>query len=117
MTVPTNTNSANRESYVYSSPSIHEKLESTNNKILYLIKKVNQLSKSGSGIAAVESDPDRLKNLAKKLAKIGLSIEYTDGRGCVKLRADDNRGLDNLKRLNTVFKIEVVESFIENVVA
>jgi hypothetical protein len=116
MTVPTNTGSANRESHVYTSPSIQEKLESTNNKILYLIKKVNQLSKSGSGTGAIDSDPDRLKNLARKLARIGLSIEYTDGRGCIKLRADDNRGLDNLKRLNTIFKIELVESFIENVV-
>ncbi|MCX6646665.1 MAG: hypothetical protein NTY09_09945 [bacterium] len=116
MTVPTNTESANRESHMYTSPSIHEKLESTNNKILYLIKKVNQLSKSSIGSGTVD-DPDRLKNLARKLSKVGLSVEYTDGHGCIKLRADDNRGLDNLKRLNTIFKIEEVESFIENVVS
>lgn len=115
MTVPTNTDSANRTSGVYSSPSIQEKLESTNNKILYLIKKVNQLSKSRNGTGV--SDPERLKNLDRQLAKVGMSIEYADGRGCVKLRADDKRGLDNLKRLNTIFKIDVVESFIENVVS
>lgn len=115
MTIPSNTTGADRGSHTYSSPSIHQKLESTNNKILYLIKKVHQLSKR-NGTGAETSDPDRLKNLARKLARVGLSIEYADGRGCIKLRADDNRGLDNLKRLNTIFKIEMVESFLENVV-
>lgn len=114
---PTETENVGEESKVsYSTPNIREKLESTNNKILYLIRKVNQLSKSRNGQGGLTVDPERLRDLARKLGRIGLSIEYTDGHGCIKLRADDKRGLDNLKRLNTIFSIEAVESFLENVI-
>lgn len=114
---PTETQDVSEESQVsFSSPNIREKLESTNNKILYLIRKVNQLSKSRNGKDGSTVDPERMRVLARKLGRIGLSIEYTDGRGCIKLRADDKRGLDNLKRLNTIFSIETVESFLENVI-
>ena len=96
-------------------PKIEEKLESANTRILYLVRKVNQLSKAQgvSGTAALTQE--RLMRVAEKLRDMGLTIEFTDGRGFLKLKALDQRGLDNLKRLSTVFPIAMIESFLENI--
>lgn len=101
---------------IQSLPRIEEKLESTNTKVTYLVRKVNQLSKAqvGAGINALTQD--RLMRVAEKLRNLGLTIEYSDGRGYIKLKALDQRGLDNLKRMNTVFPISMIESYLENAV-
>jgi hypothetical protein len=97
-------------------PRIEEKLESTQNRLLYLIKKVNQLSKAQRNTGTGAVTKDRLMQCAERLRKAGLGIEHTDGRGFVKLRALDQKGLDNLKRLNTMFPMSLVESFLDNVI-
>jgi len=95
-------------------PRIEERLDSTNTKIQYLVKKVNRLSKAQTGADVNALTQERLMLLAEKLRRLGLTIEYTDGFGYIKLKALDTRGLDNLKRLNDVFPISMIESFIEN---
>jgi hypothetical protein len=108
----------NVKAYVHdkfqSLPRIEEKLESTNNKITYLVKKVNQLSKAQGTSSSQSLTSERLKGIAEKLRDIGLVIEYTDGRGYMKLKALDQRGIDNLKRMNTLFPASMVESYLEN---
>jgi len=94
---------------------IEQKLESTHNKLLYLIKKVNQISRSRTTSSVDDLTQDRLIRAAERLRRAGLSIEYTDGRGYVKLKAIDQKGIDNLKKLNTIFSISLVESFLDNV--
>ena len=96
-------------------PRIEEKLESTNTKILYLVRKVNQLSKA-QGVAGSNSalTQERLMRVAEKLRDMGLTIEYTDSRGFLKLKALDQRGLDVLKRMSTVYSIEMIEGFLDN---
>lgn len=96
-------------------PRIEEKLESNNNKILYLIKRINQLARSRAG-GETSITQERLLRVVERLRKIGLVIEYTDGRGYVKLKALDQRGLDNLKKINTIFPISLIESFLDNVI-
>jgi len=95
-------------------PRIEEKLESTNNKILYLVRKVNQLSKAQGGAGINALTQERLMRVAEKLRDMGIAIEYTDGRGYIKLKALDQRGVDTLKRISTVFPISMVESFLDN---
>ena len=95
-------------------PRIEEKLESTNTKILYLVRKVNQLSKAQHGAGTNALTQERLIRVAEKLRDLGLTIEYTDGRGYLKLKPLDQRGLDTLKRLSTVFPISMLEGFLEN---
>ncbi len=99
---------------IQSLPRIERKLESTNKKIVYLVKRINQLSKTqnGGGIEALTQE--RLIRVAEKLRNLGLLIEYSDGRGYLKLKAIDQKGLDTLKRLNTVFPISIIESFLDN---
>jgi len=96
-------------------PRIEEKLESNNTKILYLIKRINQLSKTRSDGDATGVTQERLLRVVEKLRQMGLMVEYTDGRGYVKLKANDQRGLDNIKRLNTIFPLSMIESFLDNV--
>ncbi len=96
-------------------PRIEEKLESTHNKILYLVKRINQLSKARGGISASVPTQERLMSIAEKLRDLGIIIEYTDGRGYAKLKALDQRGIDMIKKMNTVFPLSLIESFLENV--
>jgi hypothetical protein len=96
-------------------PRIEEKLESYNTKILYLVKRINNLSKV-KGADDAEVTPDRLKRVVERLGHLGLMVEYSDGRGFVKLKAVDQKGLDTIKRMNTVFPISMIESFLDNVV-
>jgi hypothetical protein len=95
-------------------PRIEEKLESTNTKILYLVRKVNQLSKAQSVGGNNALTQERLMRVAEKLRDMGLTIEYTDSRGFLKLKALDQRGLDVLKRMSTVYSIEMIEGFLDN---
>jgi len=99
-------------------PEIHsrleEKLESNSHKILYLVKRINQLSKSRGGQSVILTK-DRLLRLAERLRDRGVVIDYTDARGYAKLKAIDQRGIDTLKKLNAVFHIDQIESFLDNV--
>jgi len=95
---------------------IEEKLESQNTKITYLVKKINRLTKAqatGAGVNAVTQE--RLLRIAEKLRRLGLIIEYSDGMGFLKLKAHDQKGLDAIKKMNTIFPISMVESFLENI--
>ena len=96
-------------------PRIEEKLESQNTKITYLVRKINMLSKAqatGAGVNAVTQE--RLMQVAEKLRRLGVSVEYSDGLGYLKLKAYDQKGLDTIKKMNTIFPISLVESFLEN---
>jgi len=98
-------------------PKIEEKIESQNTKITYLVRKINRLSKAqttGAGINAVTQE--RLLTVAEKLRSLGIAIEFSDGLGYLKLKAYDQKGLDTIKKLNTMFPISMVESFLENIV-
>jgi hypothetical protein len=94
-------------------PRLEEKLESNQNRILYLVKRIEQLSKSKTAKEGLTQE--RLLNIVEKLRNIGLMVEYSDGRGFIKLKAVDQRGLDNLKKLNTIFQFTMIESFLDNV--
>ena len=96
-------------------PRIEEKLESNHTKILYLIKRINQLSKARSNGDGSGVTQERLLRIVERLRQIGLLVEFTDGRGYVKLKAADQKGLDNIKRLNTIFPLSMIESFLDNV--
>ena len=96
-------------------PRLEEKLESANHKILYLVKRLNQLSKARSSAGIDAPTQERLMRLAEKLRDLGIVIEYTDGRGYAKLKALDSRGTDAIKRMNTIFPISLIESYVENV--
>jgi hypothetical protein len=95
-------------------PRIEEKLESNNNKILYLVKRINQLAKARSAAPDSTLTQQRLVRLAERLHRLGIIVEYADGRGCVKLRAVDQRGAEIIKRMNSVFPVHLVESFLES---
>jgi len=95
-------------------PRIEERLDSANTKIQYLVRKVNLLSKAQTGAGINAMTQERLMRLAEKLRNLGLTIEYSDGLGYVKLKALDQRGLNILKRMNDVFPVSMIESFIEN---
>jgi hypothetical protein len=95
-------------------PRIEEKLESNNNKILYLIKRLNQLAKARGAASEGTLTQQRLVRLAERLHRLGVVVEYADGRGCVKLRPIDQRGVETIKRLNMLFPVSLVESFLEN---
>jgi hypothetical protein len=96
-------------------PRLEEKLESANTKILYLVKRINQLSKARSGAGINAPTQERLMRIAERLRDLGVIIEYTDGRGYAKLKPLDSRGTDCLKRMSTVFPISLIESYLENV--
>ena len=96
------------------SSRLEEKVESNSNKILYLIRKLNQVSRTHNEPTAFALTQQKLIRIAEKLRTVGLVIEYTDGHGCLKLKAIDQKGVETLKKLNTVFPIQVVESFLEN---
>ena len=98
-------------------PRIEERLESNATRIQYLVKRVEQLSKARADQGVDGITQQRLLRVVEKLRNIGLMVEYTDGRGYVKLKAVDQRGLDNLKRINTIFPISLIESFLDNVVS
>ena len=95
-------------------PKLEEKVESNSNKILYLIRKLNQISRVQNEPSAFALTQQKLIRIAEKLRTVGLVIEYTDGRGCLKLKPIDQKGIETLKKLNTIFPIQVVESFLEN---
>ncbi len=95
-------------------PRIEERLDSANTKIQYLVRKVNLLSKAQTGAGANALTQERLMRLAEKLRNLGLTIEYSYGRGYIKLKPLDQRGLDILKRMNDVFPVSMIESFIDN---
>jgi hypothetical protein len=95
-------------------PRIEEKLDSNSQKILYLVRRISQLTKSRvAGDNALTQD--RLIRIVERLRQIGLTVEYTDGRGYVKLKATDQRGLDSIKKMNTVFPASLIESFLDYV--
>ncbi|HDS30567.1 MAG TPA: hypothetical protein ENN67_05925 [Firmicutes bacterium] len=96
-------------------PRLEEKLESANTRILYLVKRVNQLSKYRGDGAGSAPTQERLMRVAEKLRDLGVIIEYTDGRGYAKLKALDSRGNDCLKRMSTVFPLSLIESYLDNV--
>lgn len=96
------------------SPRLEEKVESNSNKILYLVKRINQLSKSiGTGSHPGMSQ-ERIMRLAERLRDKGIVVEYTDARGVLKLKGVDRRGLDNIKKLSAHFMLEMVECWLEN---
>jgi hypothetical protein len=95
-------------------PRIEEKLESTSTKIQYLLKRIDQLSKARVAHGDNNLSQQRLLRVVERLRKIGLMVEYTDGRGYVKLKAVDQIGLDTIKRMNTLFPISLIESYLDN---
>ena len=93
---------------------LEDKIESNNQKILYLVKRIRDLDKGRNGTKTNGVTSDRLRTVAEKLRDKGLMIEYADGRGYLKLKAVDQRGIDHLRKLNTLFTVDHIESFLEN---
>ncbi len=102
------------ERKIASLPLIEEKLESANTRITYLVKKLNRLSKASEGAGINALTQDRLLRVAEKLRDLGVIIDYSDGRGYLKLKAVDQKGLDTMKKINTIFPISVIESYLDN---
>jgi hypothetical protein len=95
-------------------PRIEEKLESTSNKIQYLVRRIDHLSKNRNNGEDCALTNERLHRIVERLDRLGLIVEYTDGRGYVKLKAVEQRGLDAIKRMNTIFQISLIESYLDN---
>jgi hypothetical protein len=98
-------------------PKLEEKLASQDKKIAYLIKRLARME--GVDVEVEESPgpaktlESRLANLRRVLADHGLEVSGFNECGIVKLKPSNETGFDTLRKLNTMFSIEILECYFE----
>ena len=97
-------------------PKLEDKLASQDQKISYLIKRLAKME--GFAIEeeippTIESLNERLGKLKRILADLGLEIIGFNEKGYIRLQPVNDAGFDTLRKLNTQFHINALETYFE----
>jgi hypothetical protein len=96
---------------------LESKIASHDTKIAYLI---NKISKMGGRRAIEIEAPEQSKSLDSRVTELkrvlldhGLEISGFNEQGVIRLKPINEAGFDTLRKLNTLFCIEVLETYFE----
>ena len=98
-------------------PKLENKIASQDKKIAYLISKFSKMdSKKDNEIEAprkVDLLEGRLADLKRVLFDNGLELLGFSDCGIVRLKPTNEAGFDALRKLNTLFPIDILECYFE----
>ncbi len=98
-------------------PKLESKIASQDKKIAYLISKFSKMdSKKNIEVEAprkVDLLEGRLADLKRVLFDNGLELVGFNDKGIVRLKPTNEAGFDALRKLNTLFPIDILECYFE----
>lgn len=98
-------------------PKLDRKIASQDKKIAYLISKLSKMdSKKDIEVEAprkVDLLERRLADLKRVLFDNGLELVGFNDNGIVRLKPTNEAGFDALRKLNTLFPIDILECYFE----
>ena len=98
-------------------PKLDRKIASQDKKIAYLISKLSRMdAKKDIEIEAprkVDSLEGRLADLKRVLFDNGLELVGFNDCGIMRLKPTNEAGFDTLRKLNTLFPIDILECYFE----
>jgi sugar phosphate isomerase/epimerase len=99
-------------------PKLESRVASQDKKITYLIKKLAKMEGLDIDVGEVpqpiETIESKMSDLKRVLADHGLEIVAFDELGYVRLKPSNEAGFDTLRKLNTVFHVNLLECYFED---
>lgn len=98
-------------------PKLESKIASQDKKIAYLISKFTRMDATKDVEIEAPREVDllegRLSDLKRVLLDHGLELVGFNDKGIVRLKPANEAGFDTLRKLNTIFPVDILECYFE----